>query len=44
MKDLTKSELLELKGGGVGIGLLVAAAIVFIIGVIDGYVRPTKCN
>ncbi len=43
---LNKNELLQIKGGGVSIGVLtlIGAGIVFLIGVIDGYVRPLKCN
>lgn len=41
---LENSELKNIQGGGIGIGLLIGAGIVFLIGVIDGYVRPLKCN
>lgn len=44
MKEVKENELKKIKGGGVGVGFLIAAGIVFIIGVIDGYVRPLKCN
>ena len=46
MKELNKNELMSIEGGGnaVAIGLAIAAGITFIIGVIDGYVRPLKCN
>ncbi len=46
MYTLTKEELCNIKGGAVslGTGLIIAAGIIFIIGVIDGYVRPLKCN
>lgn len=44
MKELTKKELLEVNGGGLGFGLLIGAGIVFLIGVIDGIVRPLKCR
>jgi len=46
MTRLNKKELLEIKGGGfnVGLGLLIGAGIVFIIGLIDGFVRPLACN
>jgi len=44
MKEVKETELKQIKGGGVGVGFLIAAGIVFIIGVIDGYVRPLKCN
>lgn len=41
---LTTNELKNIKGGGAGVYVLVGGIIVFIIGVIDGYVRPLKCN
>lgn len=46
MYKLTKNELLNINGGAIsiGAGLLIAAGVVFLIGVIDGYVRPLKCN
>jgi len=44
VQEITKNELKQIKGGGVGVGILIAAGVVFIIGVIDGYVRPLKCN
>lgn len=45
MKDLSKDELMNVNGGnGFAIGLGIIAGITFIIGVIDGYVRPLRCN
>jgi hypothetical protein len=46
MYELTKDELIGVNGGAIslGIGCLIVAGIVFIIGVIDGYTRPLKCN
>ena len=46
MKELGKKELLEVQGGGFsfGLGLIICAGIAFIIGVVDGFVRPLKCN
>ncbi len=46
MKDLTNKELNEINGGGInlGIGVLIGAGITFLIGVIDGFFRPLKCN
>lgn len=45
---LNELELKKINGGGVlttlGIIGLVAAGVTFIIGVIDGYIRPLKCN
>lgn len=45
MKKIDNNELLKLEGGisawgAIGIG----AAVVFAIGVIDGFFRPLKCN
>ena len=46
MKKLKKQELTNIKGGGLklGAGLLIGAAVVFVIGVIDGFVRPLRCR
>lgn len=43
---LNENELNDIYGGGFGIGLGIAIAgiVAFIIGVVDGYVRPLKCN
>ena len=46
MEKLNKKDLMSVNGGGIslGVGLLIGAGIVFIIGVIDGFMRPLKCN
>ena len=45
MKELSINELNEVNGGGgISLGLAIFAGVTFIIGVIDGYVRPLKCN
>ena len=46
MNNLNDKELMNVNGGGVNIGLVVgiAAGITFLIGLIDGIVRPLKCN
>lgn len=44
MEELKNEELKTINGGGWGIGLLIGAGIVFLIGVIDGYIRPLSCN
>lgn len=46
MNKLDKKELLEIEGGAFNpaIALGISAGIVFLIGVIDGFVRPMKCN
>lgn len=43
---LEDDELLEINGGAVSIGLASAliGGIVFIIGIIDGYLRPLRCR
>ena len=45
MEKLNKKDLMSVNGGGIlGVGLLIGAGVVFIIGVIDGFMRPLKCN
>ena len=45
MKELSQKELCDINGGShLALGLGIIAGITFIIGVIDGYVRPLKCN
>ena len=44
MTKLGNNELKKINAGGFGMGLLIGAGIVFIIGVIDGYVRPLACH
>lgn len=45
MKELNSSELSSINGGNhLAIGLAIIAGVTFIIGVIDGYVRPLRCN
>ena len=44
MKELSFEELHSVNGGGAAIGLLIGAGITFIIGVIDGFVRPLRCH
>jgi hypothetical protein len=43
---LTKEEMLNIYGGAVSWGIVgaIAAGVVFIIGIIDGYLRPLKCR
>lgn len=44
--DLSKNELKEIKGGGITFtgGLAIGAFFTFIIGLIDGYIRPLACR
>lgn len=46
MKKLKKNEMIKVNGGGISLsfGLLIGAGVVFIIGLIDGFVRPLQCN
>ena len=45
MHELTVSELQQINGGiRIGLGMAIAAGISFIIGVIDGYIRPLACR
>ena len=43
---IEKQELIKVNGGGmsVSLGLIIGAGVVFIIGLIDGFVRPLSCN
>ena len=44
--ELSKNELITIDGGKANYGLYIAiaGAVTFIIGVIDGFLRPLKCN
>lgn len=46
MNVLKEEELKRVEGGAIKIGLIVgiAAGISFLAGIIDGYLRPLKCN
>ncbi len=46
MRELEDKKLNLVVGGGfnIGIGIGIVAGITFLIGVIDGIVRPLKCN
>lgn len=46
MKKIEKENLKNVYGGGFSFSLaaLIGAGITFIIGVIDGYVRPLACR
>ena len=43
---LTKEELLDINGGAISWTLFssIAGAIIFLVGVVDGYLRPLKCR
>ena len=46
MKELNNEEMLNIKGGAFGYKLasIIGGAIIFVIGVIDGFMNPKKCN
>lgn len=44
MNELTSNELSSIRGGGLGLALGITAGIIFLIGIVDGYVRPLRCN
>jgi len=46
MEEIEKNDLKTIKGGAMSIwgGIGIVSGIVFLIGVIDGFVRPLKCN
>lgn len=46
MKRLTHEELKMTVGGGFNLGLaaLIGAGITFVIGLVDGFIRPLPCR
>lgn len=45
MKKIEEKKLKQIKGGfNVTIGIAIGVVVTFLLGVIDGYVRPTSCN
>ena len=44
MNEISKNELKNINGGGLGLGILLGGLATFFIGVIDGFVRPLKCR
>lgn len=45
MEVIQQQDLIKIKGGAkLGLIFGISAALTFIIGVIDGIVRPLKCN
>ncbi len=46
MKELSQQELKEVSGGGItfGAAALVTMGVIFVIGIVDGFVRPLKCQ
>ena len=45
---LKNDELINIHGGasnkGIGVGIIIAALGSFIVGIIDGFLRPLACN
>lgn len=46
MKEMNQNELKQINGGGINFGIWAAigAGITFLIGLVDGYIRPMACN
>ena len=46
MSEINLEDLHSIKGGGISIwtGIGIGTIVTFLIGVIDGFVRPLKCN
>lgn len=48
MQNLNKKEMLQVTGGSITIGLgkitLIVLGVTFVAGIIDGFIRPLKCN
>lgn len=45
MNNISKENLEKLEGGvSIWLGVAIVAAVIFVVGVVDGYVRPLKCN
>lgn len=44
--ELSKNELINIHAGAskIGIGIIFGGLITLIVGIIDGYLRPLKCN
>ena len=46
MRELSADNLKKIDGGGISVwgAIGIAAGVIFVIGVIDGFVRPLSCN
>ncbi len=46
MRELTNEEMLNVNAGSISAGAVAAivAGISFLVGILDGYVRPYKCR
>ena len=41
---LNDQEMLNVNGGGIGLWSAIGGLIVLVVGIIDGYINPKKCN
>ena len=46
IKEVSKQELKQITGGGLSLlgGIGIVGGIIFLIGVVEGFVNPEKCN
>ncbi len=44
MRKINNNELKKVNGGGIGWYIAFGGVITFLIGVVDGYIRPLSCN
>lgn len=44
MKELTENQLNNINGGAIPKFIIFGGILTFIIGIIDGFSRPLKCN
>lgn len=44
MQKISNSELMNITGGGLGLGFILGAVIVVISGIVDGFLRPIGCR
>lgn len=41
---LSNEYLMNVSGGGVGKWIIIGGVVTFLVGVVDGFLRPLKCN
>lgn len=46
MQKLDDSEMMKINGGGISVGAIffITAGITLIAGIVDGIIRPLRCN
>lgn len=44
MKKIDNKKLKKIEGGGIGWYVVLGGVITFLIGAVDGYLRPLSCN